>query len=90
MRDYTEPPGFLRLKESSHKLELSGGGFQPGYFLRSETSESSGMNIEFQRSVANSLNLLDVVSDLLKHAPDLAISAFSECNFVPWIIGFLN
>ncbi len=48
------------------------------------------MHIQFKTSVAHALDLLYMVSNLFEHAPNLAILAFGQCNFVPGIVGFAN
>src|ERR1022692_934751 len=52
------------------------GGPQAIDFLRGQGAESPGFDVEGERPVANALDLLHMVSDLLKHAPDLAVAAF--------------
>ena len=55
---------------------LSGKRLEFGDFLGRELSEFSRMHIQLKRTVAYSLDLLHVVSNLFEHAPDLAILAF--------------
>src|ERR1035438_4906314 len=49
-----------------------------------------GRNIERERSIPDTLDLLHMVPDLLKHAPNLAIAAFDQGHLVPGIGSFLN
>ena len=49
-----------------------------------------GWNVEGKRAVSETFDFLHVVSDFLKHAPDLAIAAFDQGHLVPGIGGFLN
>jgi hypothetical protein len=48
------------------------------------------MDIQFKVPVADPLDLLDVMSDLFKHASNLAILSFNQGDFVPGIVGFAN
>jgi hypothetical protein len=48
------------------------------------------MHIQFKVPVADALDFLDVMSDLFKHAANLAILAFDQSNFIPGIIRFAD
>ena len=50
-----------------------------------EVAKLSGLKIEGERAVADALDLLDVVADLLEHAADLAIASFGEGHLEPGI-----
>ena len=54
-------------------------------FLQGQGAELPRRNIERERPVADALDLFHVVSDFFKHAPDLAIAAFDQSDFVPGI-----
>jgi hypothetical protein len=55
------------------------------HFVWSEMPNFSRLDVQFQRTVTYSLDLLDVMSDLLEHAPDLAVAAFNQRNLVPGV-----
>jgi hypothetical protein len=63
-------------------------GLEPVNFSGHQLSEFSRMNIQFKISVADALDLLDVMSNLFEHAPNLTILAFDQCDLVPGVIGF--
>ena len=65
-------------------------GLQFRNFFDRKLSKLSGMYIQFERTVAYPLDLLHVMPDLFKHAPDLAIPAFDQCDFIPRIGRFTN
>jgi hypothetical protein len=48
------------------------------------------MHVQFKIAVANAFDLFDVMSNLFKHAPNLAILAFDQRHFVPGIVGFAD
>ena len=56
------------------------------HFVSGEMPNFSQLDIQFQRTVTNSLDLLDVMSDLLEHAPDLPVAPFDQRDFVPWVV----
>src|ERR1700690_840565 len=74
----------------SADLGLSGKGLELGDFFGCEFAEFPWMHIQLKRTVAHSLDLFHVMSDLFEHATDLAILAFNQCNFVPRISRFTN
>src|ERR1700719_2315226 len=69
---------------------LPGKGFQFSDLFRRELAEFSRMHIQLKRTVAHALDLFHVMSDLLEHAPDLAILSFDQRDFVPRIRRFAN
>src|ERR1700739_1111287 len=64
---------------------LSRGRAQSGDFFQSERAELSPRPIERERPILHPLDFFDVVTDLLKHAPDLPIATFDQRDFVPGI-----
>jgi hypothetical protein len=48
------------------------------------------MNIQFKISVADALDLFDVMSDRFEHAPNLTILAFDQGDLVPGVTGFTD
>jgi hypothetical protein len=49
-------------------------------------AELAGLEIQDQRSVADAANLFDVVSDLLKHLAQFAVTALNQHHFVPGVV----
>src|SRR5207253_4773314 len=64
---------------------LARGRAQPVDFFQSERAELSRWHIERERPILHALDFLHVVTDLLKHAPDLPIATFDQRDFVPGI-----
>src|SRR6266571_1056344 len=80
----------VRGRRSHHSSLRSCGSFQSCDLLRCQAAKFAGMHIQLERAIANPLNFLNVVSDLLEHMPDLAIASFDQCDFVPGIICFAD
>jgi hypothetical protein len=49
---------------------------QLGDFHRRQCAPLAGLDIQRQRTIANTLDLLDMMSDLLEHPTDLPVSTF--------------
>ena len=64
---------------------LARGRAQAVDLFQSERAELSRRHIERERPILHALDFLHVVTDLLKHAPDLPIAAFDQRDFVPGI-----
>src|SRR5215469_8078174 len=56
----------------------------------SELAHFAWLDVQLQRAIAHALDLFYVMSDLLKHAPDLPVLAFSQRDLVPRIGGVLR
>jgi hypothetical protein len=68
-----------RLATLSRRLDhkrLADGGTEFCDFLWLEATPLAGFDVEFEGTVANALDLLDVMPDLLEHAANLAVTAF--------------
>jgi hypothetical protein len=50
----------------------------------------AGLDIKFQRSIANTLDLFDVKADLFEHPTDLSVPPFDESDLVPRIFLFAD
>src|SRR5262249_20283844 len=66
------------------------GAAQCAHLMWSELAYLSRLHIQLQRTVAHALDLLYVMPDLLKHAPDLPVLAFGQRDLVPRIGGVLG
>src|SRR5437763_5482913 len=64
--------------------------FQLLDFSATQSPELAGRNVQIQRAVADSFDLLHVMSDLLEHAADLPVLALDQRDFVPRIFGFAD
>jgi hypothetical protein len=68
-------------------LPLSGCGQpQQAQFFSIELAHLAGLEVQNQRPVSHAANLLDVMADLFKHLPQLAIAAFDEPHLKPRIV----
>src|SRR5579872_2908239 len=65
-------------------------GTQPIHFLRGQWTKFSWRNIECKRSVTYPLELLHMMSDLLEHAPNLAVASLDQRHFIPRICRLFN
>ena len=68
----------------------AGGGFQALHFLQSKRTKFPRRNIERERTIFHALDFFHVMADRLKHAPNLAIAALNQRDFVPGIGGFFH
>src|SRR5439155_21847477 len=66
-----------------HRRTRLGGGFQLCNFLQCQRTESTWLDIQRQRPIAHTPNLLDVMPDFLEHPADLPVAAFEQSNFIP-------
>src|ERR1700757_2167321 len=55
-----------------------GAAAQRTHFMRRELAHLPGLDVQLKRAVTHALDLLHVMSDLLKHAPDLPVLTFRE------------
>ena len=58
-----------------------------GEFSFGEGAEVARREIEGEGAEGDTLDLFDVVADVMEHAADLAIAAFNENDFVPGVGG---
>jgi len=63
---------------------------QLGDFYRRQCAPLAGLDIQRQRTIPNTLDLLDMMSDLLEHPTDLPVSTFRQRDLVPGVITFTN
>src|SRR6266536_580467 len=68
----------------------SGRCFQFLNLANTQPPEFAGRDIQAERSISHTLDLFDVVPDLLEHAPDLAVLTFDQRDLIPGIFGFAN
>src|SRR6266852_2888010 len=68
-----------------HRRTRLGGGFQLCNFLQCQRPESTWLDIQRERPIAHTPNLLDMMPDFLEHAADLPVAAFDQSNFIPGI-----
>ena len=82
---------FLSANILQLRFQLAVGGFAQVFeFFGFEFTHFAGLDIQNQRSVANAANLLDVMSDLLKHLAQLAVATLDDDDFVPGIVALAD
>jgi hypothetical protein len=57
-------------------------------FAQSEFAKRAGLHVQRERAVAYAFDLFHVVANFFKHAPDLAVLAFNQRDFIPRIVAF--
>src|SRR5262249_47624990 len=59
-------------------------------FLGRQSAELAWLDVERQRAITHTLDLLHVMADLFKHAANLAVLALDQRQLVPGILSFAN
>ena len=60
------------------------------HFCGGELPELARIYVQGQRSVADALDLLNMVAHLFEHSTYLAVTPFDQCDFEPGIGGIAN
>src|SRR5271165_2355136 len=48
-------------------------------------AEFSRLHVQLKRAIPHALDLLNMMADLLEHAPNLPVASFDQRHFIPWI-----
>src|SRR5271157_1208233 len=48
-------------------------------------AEFSRLHVQLKRAIPHALDLLNMMADLLEHAPNLPVASFDQRHYIPWI-----
>jgi hypothetical protein len=57
-------------------------GFQFAYF--------AGLDVEYERAITDTTDLLDVMADLFEHLAEFAVATFDQNDFIPGVVALAN